>query len=45
MENVGLSIRQNTIGIEQAVDLAGGQTYMRNAKTAGRVCKYLVCSM
>ena len=44
IENVGLSIRRNTIGIGQAVDLAGEQTYMRNAKTAGRVCKYLVWS-
>ena len=35
IENVGLSIRRNTLGIGQAVDLAGEQTYMRNAKTAG----------
>ena len=36
IEKSGLSIRRNNIGIGQAIDLAGEQTYMRNAKTAGR---------
>ena len=31
----GLSVRRNKLGIGQAVDLAGEQTYMKNAKTAG----------
>ena len=35
IENLGLSVQRNTLGIGQAVDLAGEQTYMRNAKTAG----------
>ena len=35
IENLGLSVRRNTLGIGQAVNLAGEQTYMRNAKTAG----------
>ena len=32
---VGLSVRRNTLAIGQAVDLAGEQSYMRTAKTAG----------
>ena len=30
-----VSVRRNNYGIEQAVDLAGEQTYMQNAKTTG----------
>ena len=30
-----VSVRRNNYGIEKAVDLAGEQTYMRNAKTSG----------
>ena len=35
MESVGLSVRRNNLGIGQAIDLAGEQSYMKNAKTAG----------
>ena len=35
IENLGLSVRRNTLGIDQAVDFAGEQANMRNAKTAG----------
>lgn len=41
IEKVGLSVRRNTLGIGQAVDLAGEQTYMRNAKTAGMQRKFV----
>ena len=37
---VGLSIRRNDIGVGQAIDLAGEQTYMKNAKTAGEITKF-----
>ena len=38
----GLFVRRSDIGIGQAVDLAGEQTYMRSAKTAGKVfCLYV----
>ena len=30
-----MSIRRNEIGIGQAIDFAGEQTYMRNTKTTG----------
>ena len=30
-----VSVRRNKTGIGQAIDLAGEQTYMRNAKVAG----------
>ena len=36
IENVGLSVRRNTLGIGQSIDMAGEQSYMRNAKTAGK---------
>lgn len=36
IETVGLSVRRNELGIGQAVDLAGEQSYMRKAKTAGK---------
>ena len=32
---IGISVRRNEKGIGQAVDLAGEQSYMRSAKTAG----------
>ena len=38
IESLGLSVRRNNIGIGQAVDLAGEQTYMKSAKTAGKCC-------
>ena len=37
MERVGLSVRRNNHGIGQAIDLAGEQSYMKNAKTAGKL--------
>ena len=36
MIRCGISVRRNTLGIGQAIDLAGEQTYMKSAKTAGR---------
>ena len=35
MESVGLSARRNNLGIGQAIDLAGEQSYVKNAKTVG----------
>ncbi len=35
IEDLGLSVRRNQVGIGQSIDMAGKQTYMRNAKTAG----------
>ena len=35
LEEFGLSVRRNSLGICQAVDLAGEKTYMKKAKTAG----------
>ena len=36
-----ISVRRNEVGIGQTIDLAGKQTYMRSAKTAGLfVCMY-----
>ena len=32
---MGVSVRRNTMGIGQAIDLAGEQTYMKDAKTTG----------
>ena len=37
---IGIAIRRNTIGIGQAVDLAGEQSYMRDAKTAGGITSF-----
>ena len=34
IEEKGLSVRRNTLGIGQAVDMAGEQSYMKSAKTA-----------
>ena len=39
-ENGGLSVRCNTLGIGQAVDMAGEQSYMKSAKTAGGICQF-----
>ena len=36
MEMYGLSVKRNNLGMGQAVDLAGEQTLMKHAKTAGR---------
>ena len=35
IKTVGLSVRRNKLGIGQSIDLAGEQSYMRSAKTAG----------
>ena len=37
---IGISVRRNDNGIGQAVDLAGEQTYMRSAKTAGGITHF-----
>ena len=37
IEHLGLSVRRNQLGIGQSIDMAGEQSYMRNAKTAGKV--------
>ena len=39
VETVDLSVRRNNLGIGQAIDLAGEQSYMKNAKTAGKFVK------
>ena len=36
IKQAGISVRQNTLGIGQAIDLAGEQTYMKSAKTTGK---------
>ena len=43
MEMYGLSVKRNNLGIGQAVDLAGEQTLMKHAKTAGRYSFSLHC--
>eukprot|EP00794_Sanderia_malayensis_P013273 gene13273-14641_t len=35
-----LSVRRNTLGIGQAVDMAGEQSYMKNAKTSGKITQF-----
>jgi hypothetical protein len=40
IEKNGLSVRRNTLGIGQAVDMAGEQSYMKNAKTAGGIRQF-----
>ncbi len=40
IEESGLSVRRNTLGIGQAVDLAGEQSYMKSAKTAGGITQF-----
>jgi hypothetical protein len=35
IEDLGLSVRRNQLGIGQSIDMAGEQSYMRNAKSAG----------
>ena len=37
MMKIGISVRRNSNGIGQAIDLAGEQSYMRNAKTSGGI--------
>ena len=34
-EDLGVSMQRNQIGIGQSIDMAGKQSYMRNAKTVG----------
>ena len=40
IEEKGLSVRRNTLGIGQAVDMASEQSYMKNAKTAGGIRQF-----
>ena len=40
IEEKGLSVRRNTLGIGQAVDMAGEQSYMKSAKTAGGIRQF-----
>ena len=40
MMSLGISVRRNEYGIGQAIDLAGEQTYMRNATTAGGITSF-----
>ena len=40
IEKIGISVRRNDIGIGEAIDLAGEQTYMRSTKmVVGRKCR------
>ena len=36
----GISVRRNTLGIGQAVDMAGEQSYMKSAKTVGGISQF-----
>jgi len=38
------SVRRNNIGIGQAINLAGEQTYIKSAKTSGIYKKLIACS-
>ena len=40
IEEKGLSVRRNTLGIGQAVDMAGEQSYMKSAKRAGGIRQF-----
>jgi hypothetical protein len=40
IEENGVSVRRNTLGIGQAVDMAGEQSYMKGAKTAGGISQF-----
>ena len=40
IEEKGLSVRRNTLGIGQAVDMAGVQSCMKSAKTVGGICQF-----
>ena len=40
IEEKGLSVRRNTLGIGQAVDMAGEQSYIKSAKTAGGIRQF-----
>ena len=40
IEEKGLSVRHNTLGIGQAVDMAGEQSYMKSSKTAGAIHQF-----
>ena len=42
IEEKRLFVRRNTLGIGQAVDMAGEQSYMKSAKTAGGICDSLL---
>ena len=40
IEEKRLSVRRNTLGTGQAVDMAGEQSYMKSAKTAGGIRQF-----
>ena len=40
IEENGLSVRRNTLGIKQAIDMADEQSYMKSAKTAGGISQF-----
>ena len=40
IEEKGLSVRRKALGIGQAVDMAGEQSYMKSAKTAGGIRQF-----
>lgn len=40
IEDNGIFVRRNTLGIGQAVDMAGEQSYMKSPKTAGEVSQF-----
>ena len=40
IEEKGLSVRSNTLGISQAVDMASEQSYIKSAKTAGGIRQF-----
>ena len=41
IEKSSVSVRRNDFGIGQAVDLAGEQTFMKSAKTAGGIIEFV----
>ena len=45
IEEKGLSVRRNHLGIGQATDLAGEQTFMKHAKTAGKYVLYYIVNI
>ena len=40
LKKIGISVRRNNIGVGQAIDLAGEQSYMRDAKTPGGITPF-----
>ena len=40
LKRIGIGVRKNKIGLGQAIDLAGEQGYMRDAKTSGGITHF-----